>query len=58
MFSKGVVSKLNVRQCNPGVLMVAHGLDLSDESGYSYNLYYWEALTGAKSLHRLYCITA
>lgn len=49
MFSKGVVSKLIVRQCNPGVLMVAHGLDLSDESGYSYNWYYWEALTGAKS---------
>lgn len=38
--------------------MVAQGLDLSDESGYSYNLYYWEVLTGAKSLHCLYCITA
>lgn len=28
MFSKGAVSKLIVRQRNPGVLMVAHGLDL------------------------------
>jgi len=42
----------------PGVLTVVHSLDLGDESGYSYYLYYWEVLSGAKSLHRLYCITA